>query len=153
MTKIVPTKVASTAATPSAITAPGFVVVSHDSSFVMENLLNNEDYALFYSRNITNLIDGISAFVKVKYNDKCIVRKARAVNGIKGHQIALGFRTRGELNVNEGDYVVVEKTNIVVYLFRNSDKYIKGMSIATFVSLLLSAIGCIVSIISTIHSW
>lgn len=121
-----------------------------------------EGYVLVYSKALGKIQDGenlgdvagnndaLEGLVRIKHNCKCVYRKCIAHKGIKANEVALGYRSRKKLGLENDNmgYVNVMPTNWFCYLWNHYQSVIKWPFRISFVSLTITTVGAIITILT-----
>lgn len=136
-----------------------WITTELDTAFVQQHN-DYECYALVNSRKMAETqdenkmadygdsSDAIEGLVKISHNCKAVYRKCKARNGLKGNEVALGYRTLQKLGLPKGAQVKIKPTCWFCYLWHHYESVIKWPFRFAVVSLLITLVGAIFSIIS-----
>lgn len=133
---------------------------------LVANIDNHERFVYMYSKDykkvfgcsikdsyIKKKTKQIEGFLKI--TNKCgkkIYRRFRSCK-VESGSVYLGYRSMGELGLEDGDTITVEPTSWWKYYTHNSDSYIKYTVIIAIVGVICSILSCILAIIQIILSF
>ena len=95
--------------------------------------------------------EDLEGLVKIKNGCKTVYRRYKS-SSINGETIQMGYRTRKELGVDDGEMVSVSATNWFCYLWNNQDSCVKHPFRIAFIGIILAIISFFITLLGLLVS-